>query len=99
MAQSISRIINYIKSSLADKKSPAKNFEQVTKGFWSLIIAIYFSRWDLLPVEDGKTFRDLVGERILNSYVSRTKEVDLVFFLFSSLIFIFILIYFPLFYF
>jgi len=44
IAQSISRIINYIKSSLADKKSPIKDFEQVTKGFWSLITAIYSSR-------------------------------------------------------
>jgi len=69
MAQSISRIIDYIKSSPADKKSPVKDFEQVTKGFWSLITAIYSSRWDLLPVEDSKTFHDLVGERILNSYV------------------------------
>ena len=46
-----------------------KDFEQVTKGFWSLITAIYSSRWDLLPVENGKTFHDLVSERILNSYV------------------------------
>ena len=69
IAQSISRIIDYIKSSLADKKLPIKDFEQVTKGFWSLITAIYSSRWNLLPVEDGKTFCDLVGERILNSYV------------------------------
>ena len=69
MAQSISRIIDYIKSSPADKKSPIKDFKQVTKGFWSLITVIYSSRWDLLPIEDGKTFCDLVGERILNSYV------------------------------
>jgi len=33
IAQLISRIINYIKSSLADKKSPVKDFKQVTKGF------------------------------------------------------------------
>ena len=44
MAQSISRIINYIKSSLADKKLPAREFKQVTKGFWNLITAIYSSR-------------------------------------------------------
>ena len=44
MAQSISRIINYIKSSLVDKKSPIKDFKQVIKDFWSLIIAIYSSR-------------------------------------------------------
>ena len=65
----ISIIINYIKSSLADKKSSVKDFEQVTKGFWSLITAIYSSRWDLLPVEDSKTFHDLIGKRILNNYV------------------------------
>jgi len=69
MAQSISRIINYIKSSPVDKKSPAKEFEQVTKGFWNLITAIYSSRWDLLPVENGKTFCTLIGERLLNNYV------------------------------
>jgi len=69
MAQSISRIINYIKSSPADKKSPAKEFEQVTKSFWNLIIAIYSFRWDLLPVEDDKTFCALIGERLLNNYV------------------------------
>ena len=70
MAQLISRIINYIKSNLADKKQPAVDFAQVMKSFWSLITAIYSSRWDLLPIEDGKTFCDLVGERILNSYVN-----------------------------
>ena len=69
MAQSISRIINYIKSSPVDKKSPAKEFEQVTKDFWNLITAIYSSRWNLLSVEDGKTFRALIGERLLNNYV------------------------------
>jgi len=72
IVQSISRIINYIKSSLVDKKLPVKDFKQVTKSFWSLITAIYSSRWDLLPVEDGKTFCDLIGERILNSYVKRS---------------------------
>jgi len=72
MAQSISRIINYIKSSLANKKLPIKDFEQVTKGYWSLITAIYSSRWDLLPVEDDKTFHNLVGKRILNSYVKHS---------------------------
>ena len=25
-------------------------------------------RWDLLPIEDGKNFRDLVGRKILNNY-------------------------------
>ena len=69
MAQSISKIINYIKNNLADKKSPARKFKQVTKGFWNLISAIYSSRWDLLPVEDGKNFCALVGKKILNNYV------------------------------
>ena len=69
MAQSISRIIDYIKNNPIDKKSPAREFEQVTKGFWNLISAIYFSRWDLLPVKDSKNFCALVGEKILNNYV------------------------------
>jgi len=68
MAQSITRIIDYIKNNPADKKPPAKEFEHITKGFWNLITAIYSSRWDLLPVEDGKTFRALVGKKILNNY-------------------------------
>ena len=33
MAQSISKIIDYIKNNLADKKVPAKEFEHVIKGF------------------------------------------------------------------
>jgi len=69
MAQSITRIIEFIKNNPADKKAPAREFENVTKGFWNLISAIYSSRWDLLPVEDGKTFRALVGGNILNNYV------------------------------
>jgi len=44
MARSISRIVNYIKNNPADKKSPAREFKQVTKGFWNLIQAIYSSR-------------------------------------------------------
>jgi len=71
MTQSISRIINYITNNPAYKKRPAEDFAQVTKAFWSLILAVYSSGWDILPIEDGKTFRDLVGERILNSYVKR----------------------------
>jgi len=69
MAQSISRIIDYIKNNLIDKKLPAREFEQVTKGFWNLISAIYSSRWDLLSVEDGKNFCTLVGKKILNNYI------------------------------
>jgi len=69
MAKSISKIVEYIKNNPADKKPPAREFEQVTKGFWNLISAIYSSRWDLLPVEDSKNFCTLVGEKILNNYV------------------------------
>ena len=58
-----------LKNNPADKKSPAREFEQVTKDFWNLIQAIYSSRWDLLSVEDGKNFRTLVGKKILNNYV------------------------------
>jgi len=70
IAQSIMRIIDYIRNNPADKKAPAREFEHVAKGFWSLIQAIYSSRWDLLPVEDGKNFRALVGRKILNNYVN-----------------------------
>ena len=69
MAQSIIRIIDYIKNNLADKKLPARKFKQVTKGFWNLISAIYSSRWNLLPVEDSKNFCALVGKKILNNYI------------------------------
>ena len=69
MAQSITRIIEFIKNNPANKKVPVRKFENVTKSFWNLISAIYSSRWDLLPVEDGKTFRALVGGNILNNYV------------------------------
>ena len=44
MAKSISRIVEYIKNNTADKKTPAREFKQVMKGFWSLISAIYSSR-------------------------------------------------------
>ena len=37
MAQSISQIIDYIRNNPADKKAPAREFEQVAKDFWSLI--------------------------------------------------------------
>ena len=69
MAQLLSRVIEYIVNNPADKKVPAREFENVVKGFWSLISAIYASKWDLLPVENGKTFRALVGGNILNNYV------------------------------
>jgi len=69
MTQSISRIIDYITNNLAYKKGPAKDFTQVTKAFWSLILVVYFSEWDILPIENSKTFCDLIGKRILNSYM------------------------------
>ena len=56
MAQSLSRVVEYIMNNPADKKVPAREFKNVVKGFWSLISAIYASKWDLLPVENGKTF-------------------------------------------
>ena len=75
MAKSISRIIEYIKNNLADKKPPAREFKQVTKGFWNLITAVYSSKWDLLPCEDRKNFRALVGEKILNNYTKPGFEI------------------------
>jgi len=68
MAKSISRIVEYIKNNPVDKKLPAREFKQVMKGFWNLITAVYSSKWDFLPCEDGKNFRALVGEKILNNY-------------------------------
>ena len=68
MAKSISRIIKYIKNNPADKKLLAREFEQVMKGFWNLITAVYSSKWDLLPCEDGKNFCILVDKKILNNY-------------------------------
>jgi len=69
MAQSLLRVVEYIVNNPADKKVPAREFKNVVKGFWSLISAIYASKWDLLLVENGKTFRALVGRNILNNYV------------------------------
>ena len=68
MAKLISRIVEYIKNNLADKKPPAREFKQVMKGFWNLITAVYSSRWDLLPCEDRKNFHTLVSKKILNNY-------------------------------
>jgi len=68
IAKLISRIVEYIKNNLADKKPPAREFKQVTKSFWNLITAIYSSKWDLLPCEDRKNFCILVGKKILNNY-------------------------------
>jgi len=44
ITQSISRIIDYITNNSVYKKGPAEDFIQVTKAFWSLILAIYSSR-------------------------------------------------------
>jgi len=68
MAQLITWIIDYIKNNPADKKPPVREFEHITKSFWDLITVIYSSRWDLLSVEDSKTFHILVGKKILNNY-------------------------------
>jgi len=44
IAQSITWIIDYIKSNPVDKKVSAREFEHIAKGFWNLIMAIYSSR-------------------------------------------------------
>ena len=41
---SITRIINYIKYNLADKKLPAGEFASIIRAFWSLIAFLYSSR-------------------------------------------------------
>ena len=56
IAQSLLRVVEYIVNNPANKKVPDRVFKNVVKGFWSLISAIYASKWDLLPVENGKTF-------------------------------------------
>ena len=40
----ITRIIDYIKHNLADKKLLAREFTDVVRAFWSLIASLYFSR-------------------------------------------------------
>ena len=64
----ITRIIDYIKHNLADKKPPAGEFTDVVRAFWSLIASLYSSRWDLLPIED-KNIHILMGEKILPGYL------------------------------
>jgi len=44
IAQSLSRVVEYIVNNPADKKVPAREFENVVRGFWSLISAIYASK-------------------------------------------------------
>ena len=40
----ITRIIDYIKYNLADKKLPAREFTNIVRAFWSLIVSLYSSR-------------------------------------------------------
>ena len=40
----ITRIIDYIKYNLADKKPPAREFTNIVRAFWSLIVSLYSSR-------------------------------------------------------
>ena len=61
-------MIDYFKHNLADKKLLAREFADVVKTFWDLIVMIYTSRWDLLPIED-KNIRKLVSEKIVPGYM------------------------------
>jgi len=44
ITQSISRMIDYFKHNLADKKPPAGEFAEVVKALWGLITMIYTSK-------------------------------------------------------
>ena len=68
ITQSISRMSDYFKHNLADKKPPAGEFAKVVKALWSLIAIIYTSKWDLLPIED-KSICKLVGKKIVPGYM------------------------------
>ena len=68
ITQSISRMIDYFKHNLADKKPLAGEFANVVKALWGLIAMIYTSRWDLLPIED-KNICKLMGEKIVSGYM------------------------------
>jgi len=61
-------MIDYFKHNPADKKPPAGEFADVVKALWGLIVTIYTSRWDLLPIED-KSICKLVGEKIVPGYM------------------------------
>jgi len=86
ITQSISRMIDYFKHNLADKKLPAGEFADVVKALWGLITMIYTSRWDLLPIEDKK-IRKLMGKKIVPGYMklrlvnNKTAEKSSVFYL------------------
>ena len=75
ITQSISRMIDYFKHNLADKKPPAGEFTEVIKALWGLIAMIYTSRWDLLPIED-KSICKLVGEKIVPGYMKLGLAVE-----------------------
>ena len=68
ITQLITRMINYFKYNLADKKLPVGEFADVVKALWNLIATIYTSRWDLLPIED-KSIHKLIGEKIIPGYM------------------------------
>ena len=68
ITQLITRMIDYFKHNLANKKLPAGEFADVVKALWGLIATIYTSRWDLLPIED-KSIRKLAGEKIVPGYM------------------------------
>ena len=67
-ALSITRITNYFKHNLADKNPPAREFANVVKALWSLIITIYTTRWNFLSIED-KSIHKLMSEKILSRYL------------------------------
>ena len=68
ITQSISRMIDYFKHNLADKKLPAGEFADVVKALWGLIAMIYTFRWDLLSIED-KNICKLIGKKIIPGYI------------------------------
>jgi len=68
ITQLITRMINYFKYNLADKKPQVGEFADVVKAFWGLIATIYNFRWDLFPIED-KSIHKLIGEKIVSGYM------------------------------
>jgi len=65
---SITKLTNYLKHNLANKKAPAREFTTVVKALWGLIALVYSMKWDLLSIED-KSIHKLVGEKILPGYL------------------------------
>ena len=68
IALSITRLTNYLKHNLANKKAPAREFTTVVKALWGLIASVYSMKWNLLSIED-KSIHKLVGEKILPGYL------------------------------